>query len=86
VSALAGVPTTAKAVAVNVTGVTPSAPTFLTVLPNALPSPLTSDLNEIAGDVRANMAIATLSSTGTITIFNYAGSINVVVDVLGWYS
>jgi hypothetical protein len=86
VSGLAGVPITAKAVAVNVIGVNPSAPTFLTVFPNALPSPLVSDLNEIAGDVRANMAVATLSSTGTITIFNYTGSVNVVVDVLGWYS
>ena len=32
------------------------------------------------------MAVATLSSTGTITIFNATGSIDVVVDVLGWYS
>jgi hypothetical protein len=86
VSGLAGVPTTAKAVAVNVIGVTPSARTFLTVFPNALPSPLVSDLNEIAGDVRANMVVATLNSTGTITIFNATGSIDVVVDVLGWYS
>ena len=86
VSGLAGVPSTAGAVMVNLTGVAPSAPTFLTVFPSALPSPLVSDLDEVAGDVRANMAVAKVSSTGTITIFNYTGSVNVVVDVLGWYS
>ena len=32
------------------------------------------------------MVVATLSSAGTVTIFNGAGTINVVVDVLGWYS
>ena len=86
VSNLAGVPSTARAVVVNLTGVSPSAPTFLTVFPSSLPSPLVSDLDEVSGDVRANMAVATLSSTGTMTIFNDTGSIDVVVDVLGWYS
>jgi hypothetical protein len=86
VSSLAGVPSTARAVVVNLTGVSPSAPTFLTVFASSLPSPLVSDLDEVSGDVRANMAVATLSSTGTMTIFNDTGSIDVVVDVLGWYS
>jgi hypothetical protein len=86
VSSLAGVPSTARAVVVNLIGVSPSAPTFLTVFPSSLPSPLVSDLDEVSGDVRANMAVATLSSTGTMTIFNDTGSIDVVVDVLGWYS
>jgi hypothetical protein len=31
--------------------------------------------------------VATLNQTnGTITIFNGFGNVNVVVDVLGWYS
>ena len=86
VSGLAGVPSGATAVAINLTGVSPSAQTFLTVYPNALPNPLVSDLNEGPGDVRANMVVATLSSSGTFTIYNAAGSMDVVVDVLGWYS
>jgi hypothetical protein len=86
VSGLAGVPSGATAVAINLTGVSPSAPTFLTAYPNALPNPLVSDLNEVARDVRANMVIATLSSSGTITVYNSTGSMDVVVDVLGWYS
>jgi hypothetical protein len=86
VSGLAGVPSGATAVAINLTGVSPSAPTFLTVYPNTRPNPLVSDLNEVSGDVRANMVVATLSSSGTITIYNSTGSMDVVVDVLGWYS
>jgi hypothetical protein len=86
VSGLAGVPSDATAVAINLTGVSPSGPTFLTVYPNTLPHPLVSDLNEVHGDVRANMVVATLSSSGTITINNDTGSMDVVVDVLGWYS
>lgn len=87
VAGLAGVPESGvRAVVVNLTGVSPSVPTFLTILPNTLPSPLVSDLDEVPGDVRANLVVATLSSTGTITIYNLAGNTDVVVDVLGWYS
>jgi len=85
VSGLAGVPSNATAVVVNLTGVAPTASTFLTVFPST-PIPFVSDLNPVAGEVRANLAVATLSPTGTISLYNHTGSVNVVVDVLGWYS
>jgi hypothetical protein len=85
VTGLAGVPDNATAVVVNLTAVDPSAQTFLTVFP-ALPRPNVSDLNPAPGTVRANLVVATLSATGKILIYNNAGSTNVVVDVLGWYS
>ncbi len=85
VTGLAGVPSTAKAVVVNLTAVAPTAATYLTVFP-AAPVPLVADLNPTAGEVRGNLTVATLSSTGTISIYNDTGTINVVVDVLGWYS
>jgi hypothetical protein len=90
VSGLAGVPASAKAVVVNLTGVDPTQSTFLTVFPQA-PVPNSSDLNPSAGENRANMVVATLNPTvgphkGQISIFNQTGSINVIVDVLGWYS
>ncbi|MGP0031324.1 MAG: protease pro-enzyme activation domain-containing protein [Acidimicrobiales bacterium] len=86
VAGLAGVPASgATAVVVNLTGVGPSAQTHLTVFPTA-PVPTTSDLNLVPGVTRANLVVATLSSTGTISIYNNAGSTDVVVDVLGWYS
>jgi hypothetical protein len=85
VSGLAGVPTGAKAVVVNLTAVTPSLGTFLTVFPGPT-QPFVSDLNPAAHDVKGNLTVATLSAGGTISIFNNAGSVDVVVDVLGWYS
>ena len=83
VAGLAGVPSNAKAVVVNLTGVAPTAASFLRVFPNNLPSPLVSDLNEAPGQIKANLVVATLSSTGTISNFNHSGSVDVVVDVLG---
>jgi hypothetical protein len=85
VTGLGGVPSSAEAEVVNLTAVDPSANTYLTVFPT-MPVPFVSDLNPAAGAVRANMAVATLSSTGTVSIYNDTGSTNVVVDLLGWYS
>lgn len=82
---LAGVPSTATAVVVNLTGVTPSTTTYLTVFPGP-DRPFASDLNPVSGETRANLVVATLASDGTISIFNHVGSTNVVVDVEGWYS
>jgi hypothetical protein len=46
-----------------------------------------SDLNLGAGETRANLDVATVNpANGKITIRNQTGSVNVIVDVLGWYS
>ncbi len=85
VSGLAGVPASAVAVVVNVTGVKPTASSYLTVFPGPRVAP-TSDLNLAAGAIGANLAVATISSSGTISIATNAGSTNVIIDVLGWYA
>jgi hypothetical protein len=84
--AASGVPVGATAVVVNLTGISPTQPTFLTVFA-ALPRPAaTSDLDPAVQEVRANLVVATLSHNGTISIYNSGGNIDVIVDVLGWYS
>jgi hypothetical protein len=84
--AASGVPVGATAVVVNLTGVTPTQPTYLTVFA-APPRPVaTSDLNPAVQQVGANLVVATLSRNGSISIYNAAGSVDVIVDVLGWYS
>ena len=85
VAGLAGVPANAKAVVVNLTGVSPSVGTFLTVFPG-LRRPFVADLNLGAGEVKANLTVAALSPNGTVSIYNNTGSTNVVLDVLGWFS
>jgi Pro-kumamolisin, activation domain/Bacterial Ig-like domain (group 3) len=86
VTGLANVPSGATAVVVNITGVGPTQPTFLTVFPGGT-VPNASDLNLATGETTANLDVATLNPTnGKITIRNQTGSVNVIVDVLGWYS
>jgi hypothetical protein len=85
VAGLAAVPVGAKNVVINMTAVNPTQGTFLTVFPGA-PRPLASDLNPAAGEVAGNLAIASISTTGTISIYNNSGTVDVVIDVEGWYS
>ena len=47
---------------------------------------MVSDLNPGAGTVEANLVVAKVSATGTVDIYNFAGSVNVAVDVEGWYA
>jgi hypothetical protein len=83
---MGGVPAGATAVVINLTGVSPSQSTFLTMFPGA-DIPGTSDLNLAAYEVRASMVVATINPiTGDVSVLNNTGSLDVIVDVLGWYS
>lgn len=48
-----------------------------------------SDLNVNAGQVLPNLALVQLDTTdlhvGDVNVFNAAGSVNVVIDVEGWF-
>lgn len=73
-------------VVLNVTGVTPTSSTFLSVLP-AAPStaPTTSNVNLLSGAVKANLVIVPVKAdTGDVWVYNHAGSTDVVIDVVGY--
>ena len=74
-----------EAVAVNVTVTGPSSESYLSVFPDGGNRPNASNLNFVAGQTTANLVVAKLSPTGAISIFNFAGSAHVIVDVLGWF-
>jgi hypothetical protein len=84
-----GVPTTAKAVALNVTAIGGTASGYLTVYPTGVTRPTTSNINYGTGVVIANLAVVPLSpSSHAVTIFN-GGSpaqVHVVGDLVGYYS
>jgi hypothetical protein len=86
ISGLTGVPSGATAVILNVTVTNTNAPSYLTVYPSTVALPTASDLNWVGGQIVANMAVASLGSTGAITFFNAGGSSDVVVDLAGWFS
>ncbi|TCO62276.1 fibronectin type III domain protein [Actinocrispum wychmicini] len=72
------------AVVVNVTGVTPTAATYLAATPDGAAG--TSTLNLDPGAIRANLAVVGIGADGAIRVRNSQGSTHVVVDVQGWFS
>ncbi|HXZ98710.1 MAG TPA: Ig-like domain-containing protein [Candidatus Binatia bacterium] len=80
------VPAGASAVVLNVTGVQGTAGTFLTVYPTGQALPTASNLNLSAGAIQANLVVASLGSNGQVTIYNARGSIDLVVDVEGYFA
>jgi hypothetical protein len=86
VSGLSGVPAGASAVILNVTVTNTNASSFLVAYPSTVLLPTASDLNWVSGQTVANMAVASLGTTGAITFYNGVGSSDVVVDLAGWFS
>jgi hypothetical protein len=86
VAGVGGVPPGgALAAVLNVTATSTTKASNLTVWPNGAARPSTSDLNWVAGRTVPNLVIAPLGASGQILLYNNAGSVNVVVDVLGYY-
>jgi outer membrane protein assembly factor BamB len=87
---LCGVPSTAKAVALNVTVDQPNMAGSLTLFPGGDGLPNTSTINFAAGRTRANNTVMPLSfdGRGNLTIFvNMAagGQVHVILDVVGYF-
>ncbi len=82
-----GVPATGvSAVVLNVTATDISQAGFLTVYPQGGSVPLASNLNFNAGQTVPNLVTVGLGSTGQITVYNGLGSVDIVLDVAGYYT
>jgi adhesin/invasin len=80
-----GVPAShVSAVAVNVTGVAPTAGTFLTVFPSGT-VPTASNINLQPGENRPNLVMVPVASDGSVQIYNAQGSTDVIFDVAGYF-
>jgi len=86
VTGIDGVPLSAVAVVVNVTAVNATKATFVTVYPGTSSLPTASDLNVASGNPVPNLVVAQVGTDGTINLFNDLGNVNLIVDVLGYYS
>ena len=81
-----GIPATGvAAVVVNLTGVSPSATTYVTAFPAGQTAPLASNLNLVKGQVRPNLAIVKLGTGGRFSLFNKTGEVDLLADVVGWF-
>jgi hypothetical protein len=74
------------AVALNVTATNPTLPSYVTVFPTGAERPTASNLNTVHGQTVPNMVIAKVGQGGQVSVYNNSGSVDVVVDVLGWFA
>ncbi len=80
-----GVPSSASAVVLNVTAVSPVGNGFVTAWPAGLPQPTTSNLNLTPGVVKPNLVTVKVGASGQVSLYNQSGSTDLVVDIDGWY-
>jgi streptogramin lyase len=79
------IPSNATGIVANITSVAGTAPSYLTVFPGDAPRPTASNLNwSVGGTVVANLLTVGLSSSGTIKVYNQAGSTNVIIDITAY--
>ncbi|CAN5491974.1 hypothetical protein BH10ACT2_BH10ACT2_13220 [soil metagenome] len=82
-----GVPSNGvSGVMLNVTAVTPSLNTFITVYPGGTARPNASNLNVQGGRTRANMVLARVGANGTVVMSNERGAVDLVADVVGYFT
>jgi uncharacterized protein (DUF1501 family) len=87
VAGRAGVPETGvRGVSLNVTVTRPTASGHLTVWPSGQARPLASNLNFRPGQTVPNHVVAKLGPDGAIRVYNSAGRVDVVVDLVGYFA
>ncbi len=72
------------AVVLNLTAVAATGPTFVTAWPAGAVRPLASNLNPAGPAAVPNLVVAKVGLDGTVSLFNNAGDVHLVVDLAGW--
>lgn len=85
IAGMAGVDAAATAVQLNVTVTNGTASSYLTVWPSGLERPTASSLNWADGAAHPNAVTATIGADGAIAFYNFAGAVDVIADVSGYY-
>jgi hypothetical protein len=80
------IPVGATSIAANVTITEPTSDGFLSVFPADAPLPNASNLNWSAGQAPTPNAVTVdLSTDGRVKVFNERGTVNVIIDIVGYY-
>jgi hypothetical protein len=80
------IPVDATGLSLNVTVANGSASSFLTVFPSLAPKPQASNLNWVGGQAPVPNAVnAAIGTDGKVAFFNFAGTVDVIVDITGYY-
>ena len=80
------IPNTTTGIVANVTISNPTSSSFLTVYPADAPRPFTSNLNWTPGVAPTpNMISVAVSASGAIKVFNNAGTVDVILDIMNYF-
>ena len=68
----------------NLTATGTTAAGFVTAWPAGSARPNASNINFVAAQTIPNLVIAKVGSAGKISLFNSAGSTDLIIDVVAW--
>ena len=87
VAGVAGVPSDATAVVINVTVAQATMQGSLTVYPDGSTLPYASNVNFLAGQTIPNLVVASIGSDGKVDFYNRSsGTVQVIADLAGYYA
>ncbi len=75
-----------SAVVLNLTATNATARSYVTAFPAGTTRPLASNLNFGAGQTVPNRTFVMLGANGQISLFNAFGTVDLVIDVNGWFT
>ena len=82
-----GIPATGvDAVVLNLTEADDTGPGYLAEWPTGGPQPHSSNVTFAAGETRPNRVIVGVGSGGSVDIYNFTGSVDVLADATGWFA
>jgi hypothetical protein len=82
---VSGVPTTATAVVLDVTGINPTANGTVQVFSSDLAAPATGNVHTRVGQSATNLVAVKLGADDGFKVRTTAGTVDVVADLAGWY-
>jgi uncharacterized repeat protein (TIGR01451 family) len=87
VAGTCGVPSTARAISMNVTVTQPTGAGDLRIYPGGTAAPLTSAINYGAGQTRANKGVVKLGADGEVEVLcsQASGTVQFILDVNGYF-
>jgi hypothetical protein len=75
-----------EAVVLNVTATNATAASYVTVWPTGASQPVVSNLNFVAGQTVPNRVVVKVGTAGKVSLFNAAGSVDLVADLNGFFT
>jgi len=87
VTGACNIPSTAKAISVNIAVTGPTAPGNLRLHPGGTPVPPSSSINYSPGKTRSNNAVVPLNNKGELAVFvgGALGTVHFILDVNGYF-